>query len=165
MHLVNLGSPINSSGNEYFPFLLNDKEMLYFTRQGNGRNDENLFFSQKQDSLWSEPNMVDATFNTNRNEGMATFTRDGYQLFFTACQRQNVNGTCDIQKATIVNGQIASIKVLEGDLNSQRWESQACINCDGTILYFSSNREGGIGGADLGLPAYSGFKRQSTPWE
>lgn len=145
----NPGAPVNTSSNEYFPFLSNDQNTLFFTRQHRQFGDENLFYSQRLGSNWVPSVYIDSSFNTPVNEGMATFTRDGRQMFFTACQRPDVEGTCDIRKANMRSTNIQSIDILKGALNSERWESQACISCDGTALYFASNREEGVGSTDL----------------
>ncbi len=34
-------------------------------------------------------------------------------------------------------------------LNSQKWDSQPAISCDGKTMYFTSTRKGNIGGSDL----------------
>jgi len=145
----NLESPINTSGNEYFPFLSNDQQVLYFTRQLNRFSDENLFYSRKDTMQWGFPFYIDSIFNTPVNEGMATFTRDGQQMFFTACQRKDVGGTCDIRKAFVQEQKVLEIQNLIGEANTEKWESQACISCDGSSLFFSSNRAGGYGKTDL----------------
>ena len=38
---------------------------------------------------------------------------------------------------------------MDGYANSEKWESQASISCDGSLLFFASNRKGGLGGTDL----------------
>ncbi len=156
----NLDLPINTPSNEYFPFLTNDQELLYFTRQISPFTDENLFFSQKGDTSWNFATYIDSVFNTPVNEGMATFTRDGRQMFFTACQRRDVGGTCDIRKANIKRDQIINTEILDGLVNTQKWESQACISCDGSALFFSSNRPGGIGSTDL----YVSYIQEDDTW-
>ncbi len=147
--IINLGLPLNSSGDEYFPFLVQDGTHLYFTRKGKIHLDENLYLSKKKDALWSSPTMLDSIINTFTNEGMATFTRDGRKLYFTACQRRNVHGNCDIQSAIVKDQKIISTQTISGSLNSNRWESQACISCDGGSIFFASNRPNGFGSTDI----------------
>ncbi len=146
LSIKNLGDPINSSLDEYFPFLMNGGKQLYFTRK---EFDENLYLTTKKNTNWSIPVSLDAIFNTNKNEGMASFTRDGRQIYFTACQRSNVQGTCDIQNGFLKNEKIIATQPLKGGLNSDRWESQACVSCDGRTIFFASNRLGGYGSTDL----------------
>jgi len=75
--------------------------------------------------------------------------RDGRRLFFTACQRPDVMGTCDIWEAMTDGRHITQAEPINGFANSEAWESQASISCDGNDLYFASSRPGGLGGTDI----------------
>ena len=147
--IINLGDSINTRGNEYFPFLTNQQDLLFYTRRNSLVGDENLYYSRKINGIWSKGQSAGSSFNTLRNEGMVTMTRDGVRMFFTSCGREEVQGTCDIQEAKVNGHQILTTMPLEGEANSEAWESQASISCDGSTLFFSSNRPGGEGGTDL----------------
>lgn len=146
--VINLGSAINTSSDEYFPCLTNDQQMMFYTRRKNNQADEDLYVSTFENGEWKNGNPW-GPFNTNKNEGMPTLVRNGRRLFFTACNREGVLGTCDIWEADIEHLKIKYMGPLDGYSNSERWESQAAISCDGSTLYFASNREGGFGGTDL----------------
>ncbi|MCB0618611.1 MAG: PD40 domain-containing protein [Saprospiraceae bacterium] len=147
--VVNLGPAINSKADEYFPYLTNDQELLFYTSRPDRWSDEDLFFSEMRDGQWSEGITVGWTFNTQRNEGMPSLVRNGRLLFFTACGRAQVQGACDIWVADLAGRSVGKARPLEGQANSEYWESQATISCDGQTLYFASNREGGEGGTDI----------------
>ncbi|HHM20612.1 MAG TPA: tetratricopeptide repeat protein, partial [Bacteroidetes bacterium] len=144
----NLGSAINTKADEYFPFLTNDGQTLFYTSRKDEQSDENLFVSQYNGNGWDNGSKVPG-FNTRQNEGMTTLVRDGQHLFFTACERESVLGTCDIWRARVDGGEVFDARPLPGMLNSDAWESQASISCDGSVLYFASNRPGGHGGTDI----------------
>lgn len=143
-----LGTGINTTADEYFPFLSNDQNLIYFTRRRNERSDENLYFSRIEKDQWVAGKPVGG-FNTPKNEGMCTFVRDGRRMFFTACGREGILGPCDIWEARVDGVEMSDLRPLQGWANSERWESQAAISCDGSTLYFASKREGGLGGTDL----------------
>lgn len=147
--VVNLGKTINSKADEYFPFLTNDQKTLYFTRKTD-KGDEDLFRSRLgSENSWSRSAPL-RLLNTNLDEGMSTMVRDERRMFFTACGRQGVMGPCDIWQATFdAEGNASDISPLLGYANSEKWESQAAISCDGSTLYFASKRKGGLGGTDL----------------
>ncbi len=144
----NLRGGINTRADEYFPFLTNDGKTLFYTSRKNEFSDENLFVSQFGEQTWNTGARVD-DFNTNGNEGMATLVRDGRQVFFTVCERASVLGTCDIWRGRLSDLKITDLEPSIGQSNSDAWESQASINCDGDLLYFASNRKGGFGGTDI----------------
>ena len=144
----NLGPGINSAGDEYFPSVSNDQTWMFYTSRANRFEDEDLLLSFYAGE-WMEGIKLPASFLTGKNEGMSTFVRNSRSMFFTACGRPSVKGTCDLWEADIEGPTIKKAKPLKGDINSDYWDSQATISCDGTTLYFSSNREGGFGGADI----------------
>ena len=145
--IINLGSGINSRHDDYFPFLTNDQVNLYYTRQQID-GDEDLLHSVNRGNGWRNGERL-KDFNTEAPEGMSTLVRNGRQLFFTACLRDSVAGPCDIWEALLEDGKVKSTSTLGAPLNSVYWESQAAVSCDGTQLFFASNRPGGVGGTDI----------------
>lgn len=143
----NLGGQINSSADEYLPTLSNDGRLLIFTRK---RNDEDILISERKgDNDWTAAHSFGKSINSPLNEGMANLTACGRTIYFAGCQRNDGKGGCDIFKAHFENGEISNIHPTAGPLNTKDWESQPSISCDGTRLFFSSNREGGQGGTDI----------------
>ena len=161
--IINLGGGINTKADEYFPCLTNDQQLMFFTRRRDVQADEDLYYSTYDEkSGWSRGVAINA-FNTRKNEGMSTLVRNNRKMFFTACNREGVLGTCDIWEADIEHLDIKGMGTLEGYSNSERWESQAAISCDGSLLFFASNREGGFGGTDLWYSRLMGDGRWSDP--
>lgn len=143
-----LGGSVNTKADDYFPFLTNDQRRLYFTRKTD-KGDEDLYESEYADGKWTRGRPV-RDLNTRQDEGMSTFVRDGRMLFYTVCGREGVHGGCDIWQVELdKDREVTSVAPLQGYANSEGWESQAAISCDGQTLYFASNRPGGVGGTDL----------------
>jgi len=147
--VVNLGPAINTDQDEYFPFVSKGENLLFYTKRKNAQADENLYFSASKDDIWREGQAAGNNFNSSKNEGMTSFVRSGRKMYFTACNRENVLGTCDIWEAEVDGKKVVSTKPLKDYPNSESWDSQASISCDGQVLYFASNREGGFGGTDI----------------
>lgn len=146
--LFNLGPVINSRSDEYFPFLSNDQSLIYFTRRRPGA-DENLLIARSNGNGWQNPAPLSNILNSPLNEGMSTLVRDGRRMYFTACNREAVLGPCDIWEAELERDEVKKVSPMNGNPNSDQWESQAAISCDGSTLYFASNRPGGRGGTDI----------------
>ncbi|MFM8362582.1 MAG: hypothetical protein ACKOA4_07780, partial [Haliscomenobacter sp.] len=146
--LFNLGPVINSRSDEYFPFLSNDQSRIYFTRRRPGA-DENLLIARSSGNGWQNPAPLSNVLNSPLNEGMSTLVRDGRRMYFTACNREAVLGPCDIWEAELERDEVKKVSPMNGNPNSDQWESQAAISCDGSTLYFASNRPGGRGGTDI----------------
>ena len=98
----------------------------------NSRSDENLFYSTTDiDDQWKEAKPLGGGLNTSNHEGMSTLVKNGRTAFYTACERSKVKGPCDIWVADVKGNKMVNGQPLEGILNSEAWESQASISCDG----------------------------------
>jgi hypothetical protein len=144
----NLGPGVNTAADEYFPCVSNDQTWMFYTSRRNRFSDEDLYISYYAGE-WMEGLPLPASFLSSHNEGMSTLVRSGRRMYFTACGRTAVKGTCDIWEASVEESSPKKPLPLAGDLNSEAWDSQASVSCDGTIMFFASNREGGLGGTDI----------------
>ncbi len=151
VRVLNLGPAINTRWDEYFPFLSNDQSTIFYTKRRGDTGDENLLVSVFEKERWRTGKDVGAPFNTDQNEGMPTMVRDGRTMYFTACNREQVSGPCDIWEATVNGTEISLLQPIRGGANTPAWESQAAVSCDGRTLYFASMWEGPghQGGSDI----------------
>jgi outer membrane protein OmpA-like peptidoglycan-associated protein len=154
----NLGEAVNSEFNEYWPSLSVDEKILMFTvmlpgQSSPGSEDaylqEDFYYSLRSDGSWTARVNAGAPLNSNDNEGAQSMTADGSILWFTACNRKDGQGMCDLYYSVRENGQW-SVPVNPGPpLNSRFSEKHPAISADGRRLYFASNRPGGAGSYDL----------------
>ncbi len=161
-NISNVGHEINSNKNDYFPFMTNNESVLLYTRMIT-KNNEDFYVSYKKDGKWTKGKKIENNFNTSANEGMCTCTRDNIRMYFTACQRENIGGSCDIQQAILKvtdTVEVLEIEPLDGLLNSEHWESQASISCDGKMMFFSSSRLAGFGKTDI----YVSYLQSDGSW-
>ncbi|MEZ5070397.1 MAG: OmpA family protein [Bacteroidales bacterium] len=154
----NLGIGINSKYNEYWPCLSVDEQTLMFTvmlprvpeRGMDPRNlHEDFFVARKSGTEWGIRNNAGPPLNTLDNEGAHSMTADGKYLYFTACNRRDGKGQCDIYLSRLVNGRWSAPVNLGSPVNSGNSEKHPTVSADGRILYFASDRPGGKGGYDL----------------
>ena len=139
---------INSEVDDYLPTVNNMGNLMIFTRTDR-RGNQNIFRSENIDSTWTKAKSYGKEINTNKNEGMAKLEAHGRRFYFTGCFRPDSEGGCDIYQAIFENQEITATQKLAGGLNGPEWDSQPSVTCDGQTLYFTSNRAGGQGGADL----------------
>ena len=145
---INLGPSINSDKDEYLPTITNDGLQLVYTRQIKFR-DEDVMISRFKEGNWGESKPFGKAINTHSSEGMAKFETHGKAFYFSGCMRSDTEGGCDIYQALLENGDVSEVKRVDGFLNSEYWDSQPSITCDGKFMFFSSARKNGLGGADL----------------
>lgn len=155
---INLGDSINSKYDEYWPSLTADEQTLVFTRQvlrdpfgdeSMKNKREDFYISRKLDDNWTKAKELGSPINTDMNEGAQTLSVDGRVMYFTACNREDGYGSCDIY-FTVKEGEKWGRPVnLGAPVNSGLWEAQPSISPDGKTLYFVSNRKTGHGGMDI----------------
>lgn len=154
----NLGDAINSPDDEYWPSLTADEEILVFTRLLTEKQEgkelkfnkqEDFYTSDFVDSIWMPATPLSVVINTKKNEGAQSITADGKYMYFTACNRPNGYGRCDIYYS-VKEGEKWSKPINLGmPVNSKAWEAQPSISADGRDLYFVSNRKSGKGKMDI----------------
>lgn len=161
----NLGDEVNSRDDEYWPTPSLDGKRLVFTRlmKDAGQRPHEDFFMTELDSFnWSKAKPL-SDVNTPDNEGAQTLSADSKILFFTACNRQDGYGSCDIYFSRFINDRWTEPKNAGADLNTNSWEGQPSFSSDNKYLYFSSNRGGGKGQKDIWRIEFRGFSESGDP--
>ena len=168
---VNMGDAINTADDEYWPAITADNNMLLFTRQrSTGRRNamgsgmqEDFYYSYNLEGEWTEARNAGAPLNTAFNEGAQTLEVSGNYMYFTACNREDGKGGCDIYySARSGSGWKKGINI-GGPVNTRYWESQPSLSSDGSRLFFVSNRPGGYGGMDIWVSRQVKDGRWSEP--
>ncbi|MBC6992678.1 OmpA family protein [Neolewinella lacunae] len=133
---------------EYFPTLSIDGQRMIFTRRVN-REQEDFYFSDKlPDGTWHTAEPL-AGANTDFDEGAQSITADGNYLVFTACNRPDGAGSCDLLYTEWLGDRWTPAKSLGPNINTKYYEAQPSLSPDGQFLFFTSNRPGGQGQSDL----------------
>ncbi len=151
-----LTGPVNTKDNEYFPSLSIDGSVLVFTRQAREPGNtltkppqEDLFYAAFQDTGYRNPEAFPIPVNSTGNEGTQSLRQDGRVMFFTACNRPDTKGGCDIYYCVKSGDQWSDPVNLGYPVNTRYWESTPFLSQDGKSLFFASNRPGGSGGMDI----------------
>ena len=108
-----------------------------------------IFQSEFKNGKWSMAVNMGPSINTMGNEGAQCLAPNGKVLFFTACDRNDGFGRCDIYFSVKRNDYWSEARNLGSTINTKYWESQPTISPDGRELYFLSNRPGGFGDMDI----------------
>ena len=166
-----VGEGINTSNDEYWPSITADGQTLMFTRQERPSENvlrkaifqEDFYLSYLSEKVWKTAVNAGTPLNSSQNEGAQSLSSDGNYMYFTACERPGGLGSCDILFSALNNGKWSLPVNLGNPVNTKYWEVQPSINAAGNMLFFSSNRPGGIGGKDLWFSVYKSNKKWSTP--
>jgi hypothetical protein len=155
---VNLGKNVNSEYDEYWPSLTADEKTLIFTVLVKGKKrpdllgisrNEDFYVSKYEDGLWAKRENLGPPLNTSQNEGAQSLSVDGKYMFFTACNRKEGYGSCDIYFSAKFQNRWSVASNIGAPVNSSSWEAQPCLSADGNTLYFISNCPGGKGKMDI----------------
>lgn len=158
-----LSDTLNRFPMQYFPVITGDEQEMIFTRRlgFDNEDDEDLVISTKsEDGTWQTPVSVSENINTNFNEGTCTISADGRQLIFTSCLGRRGYGNCDLFESIKTGDQWSPPVNLGPMINSAAWESQPSLSADGRVLYFVSDRRGGLGSRDI----YFSQKNDEGKW-
>lgn len=166
--LINMGQGVNSPKADYAPTIGNVDTLLLFSSKRNAHAqhldrtyDEDLFFSVREMGLWMDAQEF-KTINTNYNEGSACLSMDGRYLFFARCNSPDSHGSCDIFVAENAGEKgWRNVKNLGPNINSTSWDSHPSLSHSGDTLFFSSDRLGGFGLADI----YYSVKGPDSAWQ
>lgn len=157
---VSAGDSVNTALDEYWPSVTGDGQQLIFTREvkrasGYGRDygrdrQEDFYLSRwNTEGYWGLSRNAGAPLNTAGNEGAQSISSDGRYMYFTACDRTDGQGRCDIYFSTFDGNRWSPGVNIGTPVNSTYWESQPSISPNGRMLFFVSNRPGGLGGMDI----------------
>jgi OmpA-OmpF porin, OOP family len=162
----NMGA-VNSAGEDVMPTLTADERMLFFASRREGSTggfnrlwndfDEDFYVSYRQaDGTFCTSKNLGPPINTAGNEGSACISPDGQWVYFTACNREDGLGECDLYMARFNGSKWSEPKNLGPQVNGAQFDSQPYLSHDGRRLYFSSTRAGGRGGSDIWVSYWNG---------
>jgi peptidoglycan-associated lipoprotein len=128
------------------------------TRKGSSKNIDGIIgeefsalYETKRDKngKWSTPSLLGEEINTNSNEGAPSVNSKGTTLFFTRCPvEKNKVSECKIYEAKKKGTNWTDVTHLE-IVPDTVTAGHPSISDDETILFFSSNLQGGFGGKDI----------------
>lgn len=119
-----------------------ESTMAYTERRG---LESVVYVTRREGESWGTP--VDITLEASMGTDCHTtcLNSDGTELYLF----KNDNYDGNIYVTRFVNGRWSAIEKLNRNINTKFYESHAAISSDGKKLYFTSNREGGLGELDL----------------
>ena len=154
--LTSMGGLVNSNHEDYAPMVTKNDSVLIFTSKRNSVNtginkyvNEDIFITKLENGNWGKAQMFEK-INSRYNEGSGYLTRDGKTLYFSRCESPDGLGNCDLYSSTFQGDTLWTEPENPGKLvNSDGWDSHPTLNVTEDTLYFSSDRRGGFGLADL----------------
>jgi Tol biopolymer transport system component len=155
---VSLGATVDSSADTWAPSISADGLVVFFVSgRAGGLGGDDLWFTSRatKNDPWGSPVNLGATVNSSLEECFPDISADSRMLFFSDHMggpwRPGGYGGQDLwvtARAT-TNDPWGEPMNLGPVINSSYWDLSPNISADGRTLYFTSDRPGGIGSADL----------------
>lgn len=156
---VNLGDSINSPQSEYYPSFTIDDSTLVFTKRGEGIR-EDFMMSNLLPGHYSKAEFINGPLNEEPSKGAINISQDGEWLIFAGNFAGKGFGDFDLYISYNTTKGWSEPINLGANLNTEFWETSPSLSPDKNALYFSSNRPGGYGGADL----YVSYRLANGKW-
>jgi outer membrane protein OmpA-like peptidoglycan-associated protein len=152
--IENMGPVINSKDEDFAPVISADESILVFTSRrpgstGNlldeeGKLYEDIYISFNKNGTWSKPENIGKTINTDGHDASIALSPDGSQVFIY--KDDNLG---DIFVSKFDGAEWSKPQDLGKNVNTKYSEKSVSMTADGKTIYFTSNKEGGLGGFDI----------------
>ncbi len=149
----NLGKAINSSYDDYFPFVPIDESFIIFNSNRNKvEGDKNelpqpdILISYVKDGKFTDAEVLPEPINTHGMEEVVGLNAWGTEAILYV---EGVNNEGDLYECKIEDGVFGIPVKLDKNINSKYVEIAGCISSDNSRFFFASDRPGGYGGVDI----------------
>ncbi len=156
-----LPQPVNTIDSEFGHRLFDDQLLISALKADSTGEEEkvydttystHLYISQLEDSVFSQPELVEDLFWNNFSVGNGSFSLDGQRFYFSLCKDWQSGYNCRIAVAYFEDEQFVDIDTLGPIINEPgtnttmpfvgEWEGKE-------VLFYASDRKDGEGGMDI----------------
>lgn len=153
----------NSRRADYAPMYFDKTfDRLYFTTTNEkatgtnrseitGMKNGDIYVSTKNErGEWTKPEAVEGELNTDRDEGIVSFSPDGSTMYLTKARREpGANTGVEIYTSTRADAKWSAPQKFEITPDTLSSYGHPAVSPDGKWLYFTSDMPGGSGGKDI----------------
>lgn len=136
---IDVGSPINTSVNEFYPSVVNDGSMYYTAAYDNGIGGEDIWYTQLVDGVYQTPVPVSGV-STGNDEFNAYIDPSEQFMYFSSFGRSDGLGGGDLYISRKSGGAWGQGVNLGNRINSENLDYCGVVSPDGRFLYFTSER-------------------------
>jgi len=98
---------------------------------------------------WSTPELLPSPVNAGEWEATPYLTPDGNTLYLNSIRGEPDKKDVDIWRFAFEDGKWTNPRLMDGPFLSEKHDYDPCLLPDGKRFYFTSDREGGMGDADI----------------
>ena len=137
---INLGEPINSTADEFYPSVALSNSVYFTTIKEGSNSQDDIYYSTWENGIYQEPIKLDSTINSSGSEFNAFIAPDESYLLFSGWRRQDGIGSGDMYISRRKNGAWTIATNLGKNINSQYIDYCPYVNHKTGMLYFTSRR-------------------------
>ena len=135
----NLGSPVNSSGDEWYPTVASDGTLYFGSDREGGKGRTDIYRSRLADGKYQAPENLGESINTQFDEFEPYISPDQSYLIFMAARPDGLGGS-DLYLSYQQNGQWTKAVNLGDKINSKGSEYSPIVSPDAKYFFWSSTR-------------------------
>ncbi len=137
----NLGKPINTSGDEFYPSVAKNGNLYFTSVRPEGKGEDDIYFSKWNGKSYKEPISLNETINTKGYEFNAYVAPDESYLIFSGYNREDGLGSGDMYISLKKNqGNWTKARNLGVDVNSKYMDYCPFVDEKSKTLYFTSRK-------------------------
>jgi len=158
-----MGANINSEFDDKTPSITADGKTLIFNSRRPGKSTaldkegDNGYFEDiyvahwdTTKGAWADAELLPGSINTEGHDACTSISPDGKQIYLFKNDIEGESRGGDIYVSRLgTSGKWGGPKSMGKPINTTYYEDGACISPDGKTMYFTSERPGGFGHADI----------------
>ncbi|NQX82917.1 MAG: PD40 domain-containing protein [Flavobacteriaceae bacterium] len=138
---INVGSPVNTSYDEFYPSVASNNNMYFTSDNPNAKGKDDIFCSVWADDLYSKPVSLSDSINTESYEFNAYISADEKFIIFSGYNRKDGFGSGDMYiSLKDKNNKWTKAKNLGKNINSRYMDYCPFVDTSTMTLYFTSKR-------------------------
>jgi tetratricopeptide (TPR) repeat protein len=148
---------INSGFADFLPVISKDGNSLFFSSRRHTsiggiydpytyEYNEDIYVARRENDKWMPAAHIEGSINETYHEAPLSISSDEKEIFF---YKSDHGHGYDIYKSNFSDIKWSSPSALGFNINSADMETGFCLSPDRKKVYFSSDRPGGYGGADI----------------
>ena len=155
LNVENLGDKINDQNSNFGAVVSGDEQTIIFTSYTSNYID--IYSCKKTNGLWGTPKKITDNVSKKYFIRTSSISYDGTELYLVTDDAENN----DIFVSHLEGKIWTNAEKLDKTINGKKSnETHASVSKDGNTLYFTSDREGGMGGLDI----YKSTKDSKGSW-
>lgn len=137
----NIGAPINTDGNEFYPVVTNNNNLYFTSDAPASKGKDDIFLSTYENEKYGTPTSLDSAINSEGYEFNAFVSPDESFLIFSGYNRKDGFGSADLYISFKNDDDIwEDAKNLGSIINSDKMDYCPFVNLSTNTLYFTSKR-------------------------